>query len=61
MTKLTRNQLIIVSIVGVVILFLILVFLGVIPGMRPATKKNVQAALEFWGVYDQTRRLPKRD
>ncbi|MDP3052780.1 MAG: extracellular solute-binding protein [bacterium] len=51
--KLSRNQLIIVSVVGVVILFFILVFLGVIPGMRPATKTKLQATLEFWGVYDQ--------
>ncbi len=53
MPKLSRNQLIIVSIGGLVILFLILVFLGVIPGLRPATKTKLKATLEFWGVYDQ--------
>jgi len=53
MPKLSRNQLIIVSIGGLVVLFLILVFLGVIPGLRPATQTKLKAALEFWGTYDQ--------
>ncbi|MFA5084110.1 MAG: extracellular solute-binding protein [Candidatus Paceibacterota bacterium] len=53
MAKLNRNQKIIVSAVGVIILFLILVFLGVIPGLRRANETKVKADMEFWGVYDQ--------
>ncbi len=50
--KFSRNQKIIISAVGAIVLFLLLVFLGIIPGLRPATKTNIKANLEFWGVYD---------
>ena len=54
MTKVTRNQTIILGIVGVVVLFLILIFTGVIPGLRTASKKQVKADLDFWGVFDKS-------
>jgi len=53
MPKFSRNQIIIISIVGVIALFLILVFLGFIPGLRPPLKENQRIDLVFWGVYDK--------
>ena len=53
MTKFTRNQIIIISVVGIVALFLILVFTGIIPGLRPGVKERLKADLTFWGVYDK--------
>lgn len=51
MNKLSRNQLIIIGVVGIIILFLILIFLGVIPGLR-FPQENIKANFEFWGVAD---------
>lgn len=51
MAKLTRNQKIILSVVGIVILILVLIFLGVIPGLRSPQEK-LKANLEFWDVTD---------
>lgn len=53
MSKLTRNQKIIISITGFIILIFILIFTGVIPGLRPGTKERPKADLEFWGVFDK--------
>jgi ABC-type glycerol-3-phosphate transport system substrate-binding protein len=53
MPQFSRNQLIILSVVGVIALFLILVLAGVIPGLRPPLKENQRIDLVFWGVYDK--------
>lgn len=50
--KFARNQKIIFSVIGVIVLFLLLVFLGVIPGLRTDSQKQIKANLEFWGVTD---------
>lgn len=49
--NLSRNQKIILGVVGVIILILILIFFGVIPGLR-SSQENLKADLEFWGVAD---------
>ena len=51
-SKLTRNQKIIVGAVGLIVLVFVLIFAGVIPGLRPGTKQRLKADLEFWGVFD---------
>jgi len=48
--KFSRNQIIIISAVGVIIIFFALVLLGVIPGLQVQTKKQAQIQLNFWGV-----------
>lgn len=53
MLKFSRNQIIIISVIGIVVLFLTLVFLGLIPGLRPGEKERLKADLTFWGVYDK--------
>jgi ABC-type glycerol-3-phosphate transport system substrate-binding protein len=52
MPKLSRNQKIILGASGIVVLILILIFLGIIPGLRSPTK-NVKANLNFWVVSDK--------
>ena len=32
----------------------ILIFAGVIPGLRPGAKQRLKADLEFWGVFDKS-------
>lgn len=47
----SRNQIIVIGISGLVILFFILVFIGVIPGLRGSNPNNIQeVSLVFWGV-----------
>jgi len=47
----TRNQIIIIGILGLVIVFFILVFVGVIPGLKDKNSSNKQeVSLVFWGV-----------
>lgn len=48
--QLTRGMLIIVGAIVIIILLLASVFLGILPGSRPA--KPQPATLEFWGLYD---------
>ena len=58
--SLSRNQIIIVGIIGIIILFFILVFLDVIPGLKkPGSDSSFGAigggkkiVLNFWGVID---------
>ncbi len=60
----SRSQIIIISIVGVIILFFVLVFLGIIPGLNtdgnggggsPFTPQ--QTELKLWGVFDDLNDL----
>src|SRR3990167_3346421 len=48
----TKPQLIILGAAGVVLLFFLLVFFGIIPGIRDDIRLP-QAYLEFWGVGDE--------
>ena len=48
--QITRGMLIIVSAIVVIVLLLASVFLGILPGSRPA--KPAQVTLEFWGLFD---------
>ena len=52
--QLSRNQIIIVSVIGGVILIFALVFLGILPGLQnqKANPANIKATLNFWGVGD---------
>ncbi len=57
--SLTRNQIIIIGIAGIIVLFFILLFLGVIPGLKkPGTDSfgpsgaGYQNELNFWGVSE---------
>ena len=51
--NLTRSQIIIISIAGLVVLFFILVFLGVIPGLKDTSSGTPEVQLSFWGVENQ--------
>jgi len=53
--NLSRNQIIIIAAVGLVVLFFVLVFLCVIPGLKsscgnPNPSGTTQVSLSFWGV-----------
>ncbi len=58
--SLTRNQIIIIGVIGFVVLFFILVFLGIIPGLKkPGSGGSFgsigggkQTVLNFWGIID---------
>lgn len=53
--SLTRNQIIIVGAGALVVLFLVLLFTGVIPGLRQTTTKNLpKVNISAWGVFDTT-------
>lgn len=49
----SRNQKIILGFAAAIILFFVLVFLGVIPGLRKNSGPQIKAELEFWGVADE--------
>ncbi|MCP6720140.1 MAG: extracellular solute-binding protein [Patescibacteria group bacterium] len=49
--NLTKPQLIIIGAVGLVVLVLVLVFTGILPGLKNE-KGKIRANLEFWGVFD---------
>ncbi len=46
----SRNQIIIIGILGLVILFFILVFVGVIPGLKNSGPGVQEVSLVFWGI-----------
>jgi len=48
--QITRGTLIIIGAIVVIVLLLASVFLGILPGSRPA--KPAQVTLEFWGLFD---------
>ncbi len=51
--NLTKNQVVIIGVVGLVILILILVFFGILPGLKKEDPKtSIKTNLEFWGVFD---------
>jgi ABC-type glycerol-3-phosphate transport system substrate-binding protein len=52
--SLPRNQIIVLSVAGGVILILALVFLGILPGLQNKAQnpQNIKATLNFWGVDD---------
>lgn len=57
--SLTRTQIIIIAVAGTIILFVVLLFLGVIPGLRQDGSGGFTIGpsqstinLEFWGVFD---------
>ena len=51
----TRNQIIIIGAAGLVILAVVLVFLGILPGWKKdiGGKNQEEITLSFWGVEDQ--------
>ncbi|HXF44111.1 MAG TPA: extracellular solute-binding protein [Candidatus Paceibacterota bacterium] len=48
----TRNQKILIAAMGGVVLILLLVFVGILPGLKKKETRKVAANLQFWGVYD---------
>jgi multiple sugar transport system substrate-binding protein len=52
--NLSKTQLVMVAVAGVVVIALILVFLGIIPGLQDssADPTKIKASLNFWGVGD---------
>ncbi len=55
--KFTRNQIIIIAGIGIFVLLLVLMLLGVIPGLKGSGdvfnfQTGRQAELKFWGVFD---------
>lgn len=52
---LTRNRIIILGIAALILVFFILVFLGLIPGLRLGTQRAPQLTLTVWGVFDTNR------
>ncbi|MBI4993832.1 extracellular solute-binding protein [Candidatus Wolfebacteria bacterium] len=55
---LTRNQIIIIGVIGFIALFFILIFLGVIPGLKKTQQGGQQLQLNFWGVEEETALRP---
>lgn len=51
--SLTRNQLIIIGIAGLIAFFFILVLLGVIPGLRQTPAGGEEIKMVFWGIEDE--------
>ncbi len=49
--ELRKNQIIILGALGIIILFLVLLFSGIIPGLRPIRRVR-KIELEFWGIED---------
>lgn len=50
--KLTKSQLILALAIGIVALFFALVFLGLIPGLRPPPGQGGREEVVVWGVFD---------
>jgi len=56
--NLTRNQIIIIGIAGLIVLFFVLLFLGLIPGIKPpgsgggTLAPSSQTKINFWGVSE---------
>ncbi|MBI4034225.1 MAG: extracellular solute-binding protein [Candidatus Brennerbacteria bacterium] len=51
--SLTRNQIIVIGVAGLLILILILIFAGILPGLKEEDPRfNIRTNLEFWGVFD---------
>jgi len=50
-----KSRIIIIGIIGIVVVFFALIFLGIIPGLRISENPNADVALEFWGVFDEPR------
>lgn len=46
-------KIIILGISGSILLVFILIFVGVIPGLRKSEQASIKANLEFWGLYDK--------
>ena len=57
--KLTKNQIIIISVASAIVLFFILLFVGVIPGIQKSPQKGdfgagQQTEINFWGTDPET-------
>lgn len=60
--SLNKNRIIIIGLVFLVILFFVLIFLGIIPGLRPSSSNNFyggnQTKITLWGTDNQTAIQP---
>ncbi|MEK7548949.1 MAG: extracellular solute-binding protein [Patescibacteria group bacterium] len=51
----SKSQIIIIGIVGLIILFFVLVFFGIIPGLQKnGLNRPKEAELAFWGIEDES-------
>ena len=51
--NLTKTQIIIIGAVGLVVLILILIIFGILPGLKDEDPRaSIKTNLEFWGVFD---------
>lgn len=50
----TKNQIILISIGGVIVLIFFLVFLGILPGLNRRPVVINKTTIQFWGVFDQS-------
>lgn len=57
MPKLSKTQLIVIGAAGIALLLLVLIFSGVIPGLRKPPTNGGSAKLEVWGVFPDERAL----
>ena len=48
--NLTRNQILIVSIAGVIVIVIVLMLFGIIPGIRNGSNTTQEIKLTAWGV-----------
>ena len=54
--SLSRNRIIIISVVIAALLFLVGLFTGLIPGLRLKNRAPPNVTLEMWGVYDSSQK-----
>ncbi len=49
----TKNQIIMIGIGVLLFLFIVLLFMGVVPGLRSTETPDISGTLNVWGVYDR--------
>ncbi len=51
----SRSRLIIIGAVGLIVIFFVLLFTGIIPGLQKSDPAQQVIKLNFWGVFDEPR------
>src|SRR3989344_2389978 len=47
-----KSRVIIIGVAGLIVVFFLLLFTGIIPGLRPPSTDKTKVKLNFWGVFD---------
>ena len=50
--SLSRNQIVVVGVTGLILFLGVLIFLGVIPGLRTERDPSLEGELTFWGIEE---------